>query len=260
MKLKNKLKVLLRSGSLKFTRDYVARGVPREPRVYLWQGMPVHYRPGTSDARLIYSILLKRGSKGEYAVPGEARLDPASVRTVLDIGANVGISALYFSRAFPNAQIHAFEPEPQNCRLLSANAAGNGRIVVHPFALGSEDGELKLFYSDDNSNLGGFSSYDTGIDAKRSVSVPVRHAGRALAALGIGRADVIKIDTEGAEWDILTSLDTELLAGARLIMGELHGHKDFALLDFLQPNFDIGARKNILNRLFNFYAVNRRPG
>jgi hypothetical protein len=89
--------------------------------------------------------------------------------------------------------------------------------------------------------------------------VPVRHAGRALQELGIGLIDVVKIDTEGAEWEILTAMDPARLRGVRLIMGELHGIRDFELLAFLQPMFDIGMRKQIRNRLFNFYAVNRNP-
>jgi hypothetical protein len=40
-------------------------------------------------------------------------------------------------------------------------------------------------------------------------------------------------------------------------MGELHGMRDFALLDYLQPMFDIGLKKQIRNRLFNFYALRR---
>jgi FkbM family methyltransferase len=155
--------------------------------------------------------------------------------------------------------VHAFEPEPGNCELLRANAALTPRIQVHPLALGAEDGELTLFHSDSETNLGGYSSHETGIDAKRSISVPVRHAGRALAGLGVTHADVIKIDTEGAEWEILTSLDPTLLGSVRLVLGELHGRRDFALLDFLQPHFHIAVRKSLRNRLFNFYAVNRQP-
>jgi FkbM family methyltransferase len=259
VKLKTKLKVLLRSRSLAFTRDYAARGVPRELRTYTWQGVPVSYRTGTSDAGLIYSILLKRGAKSEYALPAYARLDPSSVKTVLDIGANIGVAAIFFCRQFPNAEVHAFEPEPGNCEVLRANAAASSRIRLHPFALGAEDGELTLFHSADAGNEGGFGAHNAaGIDTGRAQTVPVRHSGRALEGLGIHSVDVIKIDTEGAEWEILTSLDAQMLRSVRVIMGELHGRRDFALLDFLQDRFHIGARKNIHNRLFNFYAVNRQ--
>lgn len=258
MNAKKALKVFLRSGSLQFTRDSRAGYLSAQPHSYRWNGTQLRYRPGTSDPGLIYDILLKRGAKAEYSLPRDARLDPASVKVVLDIGANIGVAAAYFAHAFPNAVVHAFEPEPGNLSLLRANASSTSRIRVHGFALGAQDGELTLFHCDSDTNLGGFSSREIGTDPSRGIRVPVRHAGRALAELGVTRVDVIKIDTEGAEWDILTSLDPGLLGAVRLVMGELHGHRDFALLDYLQPHFHIAVHKGLRNRLFKFCAVNRQ--
>lgn len=255
--LKMKAKVLLRSGSLAFVHDYFDKPAQPGRRTYRWRGLPVHYRSGTSDTRLIYSILLKRGRKSEYALPRGSGIDPASIRTVLDIGANIGISSVYLASVFPNAEVHAFEPEPGNCALLAENAKALPRIKPHTFALGGQDGELTLFSSDDSANFGGFSAHGLGIDRGRSQRVPVRHAGRCLAELGLRTVDVIKVDTEGAEWDILTAIGAPMLANVKLIMGELHGVRDFELLAFLEPLFDIEMRKQLRNRLFNFYAARR---
>lgn len=258
--LKLRSKVLLRSRSLEFTREYFKRDGDGSLRTYEWNGIPVSYRSGTSDAGLIYNILLKRGSKAEYALPPEAALAAGEVKRVLDIGANVGIASLYFAATFRNAEVHAFEPVQANCEVLKANARWLPRIHVHEYALGAHDGELELYHSDDRTNLGGFSSHTLGVNSARSQKVPLRHAGRALQALGIDQADVIKIDTEGAECEILTALDPALLGSVRVIMGELHGRRDFELLHYLQPMFHIGAKKQLRTRLFNFFAVNRRLG
>jgi FkbM family methyltransferase len=252
---KLRAKVLLRSRSLDFTREYFKRGGDGSRRTFDWNGIPVRYRSGTTDAALIYSILLKHS---EYALPAEAGLRPRDVKVVLDIGANIGIAALYFASTFPDATVHAFEPEPGNCEVLKENARSLPRIQVHEYALGAEDGELTLFDSDDDANRGGFSGHALGVNPGRSQKVSLRHAGRALGELGIERADVIKIDTEGAEWEILTAIDRALLGSARLIMGELHGRRDFELLDYLQPMFHIGVKKQLRTRLFNFFAVNRQ--
>jgi len=257
--LKNFVKYLARSRSFRFLADHDAAYLPGVFHRYRWQDIDITYRPGSSDTHLIYNILLKSGRKGEYAAPREWKRDPAEVEVVLDIGANIGISSLYFSSVYPNARIYAFEPVPENFALLQENTRAVGRITAINAALGREAGELRIFASDLNTNFGGFSLHETGTDRGSYQTVEVRNAQMEMERLGIKSADLIKIDTEGAEWDILTAFDPRFLAGTQLIMGELHGHKDFALLDRLAPDFDIGLRKGIRNRLFNFYALGRSP-
>ena len=249
------VKSLARSRSIAFSRDHLRRGWDGTFKTYAWNGYVLNYRPGTSDAKLIYSILLKGGRKSEYFPPPEFDCDKSAVRTVLDIGANVGIASIYFANMFPNAKIYAFEPHPGNYEMLRLNTDRVDRIHAFPYALGDADGELTLFDCASPTNYGGASAFDEDIDTGVSVNVPVRHAGRALGELGLDAIDVIKIDTEGAEWEILTSIDIDVLKRVKLIMGEMHGRKDFALLDYLQPHFRIGMRKTIRSRLFNFYAV-----
>jgi FkbM family methyltransferase len=255
--LKAQIKTLARSRSLGFTRDHFAPPATESLAAYQWRDVPLTYRRGTSDTGLIYNILLKAGQKSEYCPPPEFRREYSTVRTVLDIGANIGISAVYFSRIFPNADVHAFEPAPRNVAVLARNAAAAGRIHCHAFALGDQDGELSLFDSDDPMNQGGYSFFEAGTNQQVQTRAPIRKTDNALAALAIQTVDVIKIDTEGAEWEILTTMDPAMLRGVSLIMGELHGRRDFALLDYLQPHFHIGMRKGIEKRLFNFYAIRR---
>lgn len=100
-------KLLARSASLAFVRDALGPFDPR-PRAIVWRGLQLWYRPGSSDPWLIYEHLMKPSARVEYAPPPEAALDAQAVRTVLDIGANIGTTALYFARLFPNARVFAF--------------------------------------------------------------------------------------------------------------------------------------------------------
>jgi len=75
--------------------------------------------------------------------------------------------------------------------------------------------------------------------------------------LGIESADLIKIDTEGSEYDILTRLGADFLGKVKWIYGELHGNRDFELLAFLSEQFHIGVRKTMDKRLFMFQARNK---
>ncbi len=217
-----------------------------------WNGRPIYYRPGTSDCSVIYDVLLRPGDRAEYVVPPS--LAP---RTILDIGGNIGAAALFFARRFPNAAIHVFEPVPANMALLKKNIAPYPRITPHPVALGNQDGEMAIFASDNDSNLAGFSFFDKGVDTTQRAVVPVRHAQGYLDEHGIDAPDIIKIDTEGAEYTILKALRPEVLARVQWIVGELHGEKDFDLLAYLTPWFEIGTSKAIHNRLFTFNACNK---
>jgi len=254
---KVKAKLLARSRSLAFVRDALG---PREGgalRTIRWQGMLLHYRPGSSDPWAIYSHLMKPRARDEYAPPpGLARED---VAVVLDIGANVGITALYFAQVFPHARIYAFEPAPDNFAILEKNVASCDRIRGFNFALGARDATLELFASDNPANFGGYSLHAAGSDTSKRIPVPVRSVRTVLEELALRQVDVVKIDTEGAEFDILTAFPEPLLGSVKYIAGELHGNRDFALLDYLSRWFDIGLRKKASSRLFNFHALAKRP-
>lgn len=255
--LKLKAKLLARSRSLAFVRDALG-ACDRRPRALQWRGLRLHYRPGSSDPWMLYEHLMKPPARVEYAPPPQAALDPGSVRTVLDIGANIGSTALYFARLFPNARVFAFEPVPENFALLEKNIANCPRIRGFNFGLGADDAILELAASDNPANFGGYSRHAAGTDPAHTVRVTVRAVGTVFAELALEQVDVIKVDTEGAEYEILTAFPAELLRRVRYIAGELHGERDFALLDYLARGFDIGVRKKLGSRLFNFRAVPKR--
>jgi FkbM family methyltransferase len=255
--VKKFLKYALRSRSLGFAKAAL-RGIPTGAVTEVdYCGKPVHYREGSSDALVIYEILLK-GRKSEY---WHARLPrPENVKVVLDIGANIGAATVFFSELYPAAKIHSFEPIPGNLEILKMNAASRGRpgsIDCHLLALSDRDGELQMIHSPGANNHGGWSFYQRGAAGnEEKVSVPVRKSGDFVRELGLDRIDVIKIDTEGAEKEILHGLTPDQLASVQYIVGELHGERDFELLDWLeQRGFDIECKKSFGKPCFIFKAL-----
>lgn len=253
MSAKHYLKWLLRSQSLQFTRDRdPSRYVPGAVCNFRRRGRLLHYRPGSSDPEVIYKILLRRGAKAEYYIPG--CFNP---RTVWDIGGNIGAASVYFSECYPQAEIHCFEPMPENHAMIARNVEGLGRIRVHAFALGAKEGIFEIRPSDSALNLGGFSFHEAGTAKTRGQEVQVRTP-RAVIEDGTAPApELIKIDTEGAEYDILTAMEPRVLERVGWITGELHGNRSFELLEFLSQWFDIETKKTLGKRLFNFLARNR---
>jgi FkbM family methyltransferase len=253
-------KLLLRSRSLSFLRNDRSAYVQGAESTYVWNGHPIRYRPGTSDTELIYKILLKRGRKGEYAIDSVALGMLGDVSTVLDIGANIGISTVYFAGLFPQARVFAFEPVPENFSLLERNTRHLQRVLAVPVALGEFDGTIEMLHSDVPNNFGGYSRTPTGSDTARTLRVPMRAARRQCEELGITGADVIKVDVEGAEWEVFSDLGPTFLSRSKFIVGELHGRRDFDLLGLLSEHFYISVRKNLSDRCFMFQALNRSLG
>ena len=245
-----KLKYLIRSKSFKFAKNLEDKS--HRISSLIWNNINVHYRTSSSDMVLIYEILLKSKYKREYYFPEE--LKP---KVIFDIGGNIGITSIYLASVFPDATIYTFEPLKENFEILQKNASQFKNIKVFNVGLGAENGSFKVYLSDDNENYGGVSFYSE-VEGNLSESFSeceVKNINVVVDELGISTVDLIKIDTEGAEYDILTSLKYEFLKKTSWITGELHGNRDFELLNYLTNiGFSISLNKNIDNRLFMFNA------
>ena len=249
------LKLWLRSRSRRFMLDARPQLHPNSVGTYHWRGKPIYFRRGASEMVDIYKILLKTGKRAEYSIPFTEKIE-----TIFDIGANIGVTSLYFANLFPNARIFAFEPVPSNFELLSKNIQPYPNIKAFPIALGDTDGHAAIYHSDSSRNFGGFSFFQPGSDIQKTLRVEVRDIRAVIRELGITKSDLIKIDTEGSEYRILMALEPHFLQTVQWITGELHGERDFELLAFLSQWFDIGLRKEIHRRLFNFTARRKRAG
>ena len=210
------------------------------------------FRTGSSDAKFL-RILAERGLPAEYALPTD--LQP---RVILDIGANIGAVALALARHYPVARLYAFEPLPENYALLAHNVAALPQVTALAYGLGARTETRVYERSDDPRNFGGGGFYGSQSDPERCAdTLPIVAVPEALGRLGIDGVDLIKIDTEGAEHDILTSFPEATLRSTGVIVGELHGKlQDDALLSYLSAWFDV-ERIERHGRTQWFRAMNR---
>ena len=244
------LKYLIKSKSLTFVKDLKDKS--HKINSIIWNGKKVFYRTSSSDMILIYEILLQSKYKSEYFFPN--KLNP---KIIFDIGGNIGITAVYLASIFPDAKIYTFEPLPDNFEILKKNIQKYDNIEALNIGLGSSNGSFKVYLSDDSENFGGVSFYPDPIGNKSDsyISCKVRNINEVIKELNIESIDLIKIDTEGAEHDILMALQEKILRNTSWITGELHGNQDFELLNYLNNfGFSISMKKNIDNRLFMFHA------
>ena len=208
---------------------------------------PIYYRDGTSDAAIIQAMFCENP---EYIFPIGADL-----KHIFDIGGNIGILSVIMANHFPKAKIYSFEPVKENFDILLKNIAPYPNVTAFNYGLGSKNEIVNINTSDDPRNHGGFSLHDIGVDTEgRKQNVTIRNVNDVIDEIGVG-IDLIKIDTEGSEYDVLTAITDENLKSINWILGELHGVKDFETLNHLRDkNFVLGFNKPMDSRMFMFYA------
>jgi FkbM family methyltransferase len=121
-----------------------------------------------------------------------------SVPKILDVGANIVLFSLAARLAFPQAVIHAYEPNFQ-LKLYLDHHSFEGNFIYFLEAIGPQDGYTELIHSGD-SNL-------TQVRISESSGTSMTSFHDALARIG-GMVDLLKLDCEGTEWSLfkLTSL------------------------------------------------------
>ena len=134
------------------------------------------------------------------------------VGTVLDIGANVGQTALSYLTEFPKAAIFSFEPDPESYQKLAAAIAPHSKARAYNVALGRETGSAKLFrfkFDQTNSLLPkarGAEQYVADAEYLADigqVSVEVSTLDAFCGEHNIEKIDLLKIDTQGYELEVL---------------------------------------------------------
>ena len=130
--------------------------------------------------------------QGEYAIGGMGKSP-----YIIDIGANVGGFAVWAHEYFDKPKIDCYEPIKENYNLLRQNIEGTD-IAVRNFAIGKEDGERMMYYG--LHNCGEASLYEGEEQRAEGEMVKV------MSAKHLPECDIMKIDTEGAEIEILENL------------------------------------------------------
>ena len=129
---------------------------------------------------------------------------------VLDLGANTGLAGLFFRNRFPGLkELVMYEPDPANFAMLQANMPG---AELHREAVGVRDGKGRIGE--------GAGSMNRKVDPLVGGSVVIR----SLRGLLARPFDLVKMDIEGAEWDILEDLAREpgILGSVGYWMVEFH--------------------------------------
>lgn len=149
--------------------------------------------------------------------------DIREANVILDIGANIGITSLFFASLNSKGKIYAFEPHPDTFQRLVENIQINNfeNIRTYPMGAGSKN-ETRILDEVDNHNSGmnRIIGIDSGISSGKKITTIALDT--FFLPGDIPKVDFIKIDVEGFE--------TEVLKGAKEII-RLHKPVLFIELD-----------------------------
>jgi FkbM family methyltransferase len=135
---------------------------------------------------------------------------------MVDAGAHIGLASLYFAQRFPECQILALEPEPQNFELLQKNTGSYSNITPMQAALWGHSTTLSLV----DQKCGNWAFQMEEREGEKEIpAITVEKAKNLLEASMI---DILKMDIEGAEEGVLENY-FEWGGCVRTVIVELHG-------------------------------------
>ncbi len=141
----------------------------------------------------------------------------ADDRRVIDLGSNIGISALYFLSRGPEVRCRLYEPDPRNVERLRENLSGfGGRYSLEEVAVADFEGEAEFGVSP-YGRYGGI-----GVETGTTTAVRCVHVDAVLedALSEWDEIDLLKLDVEGMEAKLLTATRPDLLARVRTVYVE----------------------------------------
>ena len=185
----------------------------------------------TYDARIVHIPLRLNGIDcsmlSDIFLGGMYDVQCGDVHTIVDLGANIGLSTLYLSIKHPSARVASVEPMSTNVQMLQRTVALNGldaRVVAG--AIGTSDGFAELTISPDPS-VHSLVPGSTGLDTVRVSQISMSSL---MTTMGWNTIDLLKIDIEGYE-KVLFGSGGSWLTSTKFIVGEAHAHVAYRLPD-----------------------------
>ena len=177
------------------------------------QSKKISLRTYSGDIAMFYEIFWQK----IYGVATEINITP---QVIVDAGANIGMTSLFFSKYFPKATIYAIEPDADNFEILTENLSEEihkGNLIPLKAAIADTDAEVFI----EKRNYAYNSKVSETEETGNKVKAYSPHT--LLREMMITQIDILKIDIEGMEEKIFSS-ETDWLKIVQLIIMECHSH------------------------------------
>lgn len=171
----------------------------------------IYLRPNHTDLNTFREIFLRE----EYHLNFPSGFKP---KYIIDAGANIGLTSLFFIRQFPGAQIFSLEPDGGNFECLKKNTAGYPTITPVQTALWNTIGTIEIV--DRGYGVRGFMIEES--QAASVTSLPATTLSAIIKKYSIPVIDILKMDIEGSEKEVFSHNPEEWLPITRYLIIELH--------------------------------------
>jgi len=184
-------------------------GIRRNVRV-LMAGHSLVLRSNTPDAIVAASCLVAR----EYA---DIQCSEASL--IVDAGANIGTSSIWFASRYPQTTVVALEPEQENFDLLVQNTAHLENVIPLRAALWSQETQLPL--QDRQTGQWGYTLVAGEQAQPMDQLIECTTIPALLKQFDHEEIDILKVDIEGGEKDLFEH-SQDWIGSVRVVTAELH--------------------------------------
>jgi len=158
------------------------------------------------------------------------RLPDFSPKIIIDVGANVGATALYFHASFPGAYIYCYEPSSRNYIYLKENTKYFGNIKTFPYGLYNRPCQRLIYFGKDQSAQD--SIVKNNETSEKGEMIQLVKASEEIVKRKINQISILKLDTEGCEVSILNEFLLELSnVDIDMIYVEYHSEEDRLEID-----------------------------
>ena len=143
-------------------------------------------------------------------------------KTIIDIGANIGTTSLYFASLNSTAKIYAFEPHPNSFKRAIENVSLNTftNIQLLNIGLGEKKETVKLYeVNEHNPGMNRIIAENKNLPYK---TIEIESLDTICTVHGIAHVDMIKLDVEGFEYSVLKGAKETIIKSKPTLFIELN--------------------------------------
>ncbi len=194
--------------------DYLNVGKKKDVIFRMRNGVNLHARLRTFDSMAIREVWIRK----DYTPPG---FEIGRDAVVVDVGGHIGSFALLAARAASAGRVYVFEPTSENFSLLQKNIQLNAASNIASFnlALLGRSGARVIGLSPGNTVS---HSFFFNLPGAEQVEVQAISLSEFMQQQNLSRIDFMKLDCEGAEYEILFECEEQVLSRIQKISAEVH--------------------------------------